>query len=237
MSRLADIIRFYELLTDLGRKLGGTRRLADCDGRMQWPARGVYFFFEAGEQRTDSGTGPRVVRVGTHALTATSHSTLWNRLVQHRGFVRGSFAGGGNHRGSVFRKHVGYAIARQEQLNVPTWGDGASASHAVRRREHPLECRVSQYLRSMPFLWLDISDASADGRRTRGYLESSSIGLLSNAGKLETAEAIDPPSSLWLGRLCKNEKVVASGLWNSDHVLDECDPGFLGVLEQCIKRV
>ena len=37
---------------------------------MKWPARGVYFFREAGESRSDTGEGLRVVRVGTHALKA-----------------------------------------------------------------------------------------------------------------------------------------------------------------------
>jgi hypothetical protein len=55
----------------------------------------VYFFREAGETRCDSGNGPRIVRVGTHALKAGSSTKLWTRLSQHRG----KSAGGGNHRG------------------------------------------------------------------------------------------------------------------------------------------
>jgi hypothetical protein len=34
---------------------------------MVWLQRGVYFFMEGGEHRTDSGEGLRIVRVGTHA--------------------------------------------------------------------------------------------------------------------------------------------------------------------------
>ena len=89
----ADLDRFYALLARLEQAIGGTRTLADCHGRMGWPTRGVYFFFEPGEQRRNGA--PRVTRVGTHALTATSKATLWGRLAQHRG--RGS--GGGDHRG------------------------------------------------------------------------------------------------------------------------------------------
>ena len=92
--------RLYELLGDLRSRLGGARTLASCTGRMDWPARGVYLFFEPGEMRRD-GT-PRVVRVGTHALTVGSRTTLWQRLSQHRGYLSGRWAGGGNHRGSVF---------------------------------------------------------------------------------------------------------------------------------------
>jgi hypothetical protein len=85
MDMHADLIRFYEALGSLEGHLGGKRTLAGCDGRMSWPARGVYFFFEPGEVRSDTGMGPRVVRVGTHALTASSRSSLWQRLSQHRG--------------------------------------------------------------------------------------------------------------------------------------------------------
>ena len=45
--------RFYDLLSILQGGMGGTRRLCDCTGKMPWPERGVYFFFEAGELRAD----------------------------------------------------------------------------------------------------------------------------------------------------------------------------------------
>src|SRR5687768_355388 len=64
MRRRDDLVRFYGLLTHLEDSLRGTRKLADCNGRMKWPERGMYFFMEEGEQRTDSGTGLRIVRVG-----------------------------------------------------------------------------------------------------------------------------------------------------------------------------
>lgn len=48
-----DLDRFYELLRRLEAVVGGTRTLAACDGRMGWPTRGVYFFFEPGETRPD----------------------------------------------------------------------------------------------------------------------------------------------------------------------------------------
>jgi len=57
----------------------------NCSGRLTWPYRGVYFFRESGENRVDTGPGPRVVRVGTHALKAGSATELWTRLPQHKG--------------------------------------------------------------------------------------------------------------------------------------------------------
>jgi hypothetical protein len=82
-ARLEDLVRFYAILDALERKIGGRRLLCECTGKMDWPQRGVYFFMEEGEHRTDSGPGSRIVRVGTHALTATSKTTLWKRLSQH----------------------------------------------------------------------------------------------------------------------------------------------------------
>lgn len=85
MSRTVDLERFYKLLMNgLRGRLHGCRSLADCNGKLDWPRRGLYFFTEQGEMRADNSY-PRVVRVGTHALTATSKTTLWKRLAQHRG--------------------------------------------------------------------------------------------------------------------------------------------------------
>lgn len=49
MSQIgSNIRRFYEILGQL-RGTINTRYLKDCDGKMGWPKRGVYFFFEDGE--------------------------------------------------------------------------------------------------------------------------------------------------------------------------------------------
>jgi hypothetical protein len=74
----SDADAFYRILDQLAAKLGGPRYLADCTGRSGCPPRGLYFFFEDGEDRADGNR--RVVRVGTHALTETSKATLWGRL-------------------------------------------------------------------------------------------------------------------------------------------------------------
>jgi hypothetical protein len=55
-----------------------------------WPARGVYFFPEEGEVRTETGGCPRIVCVGTHALKDGSGTKLWRRLSQHRGQASGN---------------------------------------------------------------------------------------------------------------------------------------------------
>jgi hypothetical protein len=70
MIRCADLMRFYGLLGRLSDVVGGARALSSLRNYSDWPRLGVYFFFEPGEVRQDSGEGPRVVRVGTHALAS-----------------------------------------------------------------------------------------------------------------------------------------------------------------------
>ena len=117
MRRIGDLERFYAILEDLSETTGGARLLSACTGRMDWPIRGIYFFQESGEIRTDTGSGPRIVRVGTHALKSGSRTTLWNRLAQHKGPAK---TGGGNHRGSIFRLIVGTALMNDNEHTVPT---------------------------------------------------------------------------------------------------------------------
>jgi hypothetical protein len=105
MSRTDDLNRFYYHLEHIRRQEGGFRYLRDSTGKSGWPKRGMYFFFEEGERR-DGSDALRVIRVGTHALTDTSKTTLWNRLSTHKGQTNGR----GNHRGSIFRKRIGQAL-------------------------------------------------------------------------------------------------------------------------------
>lgn len=238
MARLHDLGRFYGLLSELESRLGGKRCLSDCSGRMQWPTRGVYFFFEPGEHRTDSGSGPRVVRVGTHALTASSKSTLWGRLSQHRGTGKRA---GGNHRGSIFRLLVGEALkSRARQSHPPSWGVGGDPGKAatqfgctreeVKVHEQELEASVSRYIGAMPFLWVPIDDAPGPDSK-RGLIERNSIALLSNWEKAP----LDPPSASWLGSFSLHERVRKSGLWNNNHVEETYNPIFLGVFEHLVE--
>ena len=44
----ACLDRFYDLLARLEKVNGGKRQLVGCHGQMDWPKRGVYFFFEDG---------------------------------------------------------------------------------------------------------------------------------------------------------------------------------------------
>lgn len=224
--------RFYEVLNDLRCRLGGHRRLRDCDARSGWPVQGVYFFFEEGESRAD-GVTPRVVRVGTHAVASGSRRTLWNRLKQHKGRGRAGDVGPGNHRGSVFRRHLGQALLQAGQARVDvreTWGRGNVTTRALREAERALELQVSERICAMPVLWVDVPGL-AGPQSARARLERNAIGLLSTVGRLDT------PSASWLGRHSPTCQIRESGLWNVDHVGGTWDAGFIDELEHFAGRM
>jgi hypothetical protein len=229
-DRLHDLSRFYQIVDQIELRHRGTRQLIESHGRMSWPGRGVYFFFEAGETRSDDDAKSRVVRVGTHALKPSSATSLWRRLSRHKGTHSN---GGGNHRGSIFRLLIGDAMMRRSPENVcPTWGQGASAPADVRASEQQLERLVSAYIGSMPFLCLSVEDEPGPDS-LRGFIERNAIGLLSNYHRIH----LDPTSSGWLGRLSSREQVRASGLWNNHHVDKQHDPKFLDVMEHLMRKI
>ncbi|SMB85151.1 hypothetical protein [Deinococcus hopiensis] len=219
------IRHFYTLLDDLEQRLGGRRLLKDCTSK-GWPHRGVYFFFEPGEQRTVTGEGARVVRIGTHAVSANSKTSLWNRLSQHKGKVRD---GGGNHRGSIFRSHVGSALLARDGLTLATWGIGSSAGQTVKQAEHEHEQRVSQTLGQFGVLWLSVGDAPGKDSE-RAFVEQNAIALLNNVNA-----GTDPGSETWLGRQAQAPAIRRSALWNVRHVDDRVDPEFLSVFERLVR--
>jgi hypothetical protein len=229
-TRQAHLDQFYRLLTGLAAREHGPRRLAHCTGRDGWPQHGVYFFFEDGQTRLDGS--PRVVRVGTHALTPAARSTLWGRLRQHRGRLAGRNPGGGNHRASIFRGHVGTALIARDQL-----GSGLLESWTARHHdpahapaELQLEREVSQHIGAMPFLWAAVPD-SDDGISDRAYIERNSIALLSCA-----AGSPDRPCPGWLGHHAASSNLRRSGLWNSRHVDETYQPAFLELLASLISN-
>jgi len=56
-ERLEDLVRFYLILDRLERNIGGTRTLADCRGRMDWPER---VFISSGNRMKTGRTQVRV---------------------------------------------------------------------------------------------------------------------------------------------------------------------------------
>jgi hypothetical protein len=214
-----DLERFYAILSRLEKHSGQGRKLSECTARWPWPSRGVYFFREPGEGRRERPDVMRVVRVGTHALRLRSRSTLWGRLRAHRGPT-----GGGNHRASIFRLHVGAALLARDGLSLSTWGGGTSASKEIRLVEADHEGRVSEHIGRMSVLWLDILDDPGP-KSVRSSIERNAISLLSNR-----LHPTDAPNATWLGRHSPDERIRRSGLWNLDHVNDSHDVAFLELM-------
>lgn len=233
-KRGADLVRFYRLLMELEPLSGGLRRLAASHAEERWPRRGVVWFFEKGERRTDSGEGLRVVRVATHALKPGLNSTLWDRLLQDRE---------GAHRTSAFRTLVGLALREAMGNGEPaSWGRGPNAATGARearvdpaaaeRQEAALEQAVSLYVGHMPFLFLAVGDEPGPHSH-RAFIEKNSIALLSNYAR----PPLDAPSAAWLGRRCGREKVRQAGLWGTQYVDDAYDPSFLDALKTWIDEM
>ena len=206
-DRVKDTERFYKLIKQLEERVGGRRRLKDCHWNMGWPERGVYFFFEDGETRSDSQHDLRVVRVGTHAVNANSKSHLWNRLYEHK-------QDGGR---SVFRDHVNAALKNR-----------ASGSSIERPHNHS-RC-ISRYIGDMSFLWVNVDGDG--GHLLRRKIEKNAIALLS----CRTKGAVDKPSSAWLGYCSSNDAVKRSGLWNVQHTGSSYVRGFLDLFKSCIDQ-
>jgi len=231
VTRTEDEARFYNEVGRLARALGGPRQLAGSSALDGWPRHGLYLFFEEGEVCRDGS--PRLTRIGTHALRQQSKATLWGRLAQHRGHVGGRNPGGGSHRGSIFRLHVGAALIDRDALPCGLQQSWLSPKrHPVwALQEDDVERAVSLYIGRMPFVWLAIP-TNLDGSNDRGYIERNAIGLLSvlSGGR-------ERPSQDWLGLRAQNSKIAASGLWNVNHVEEGYDPLFLEHFARLIDRM
>lgn len=222
LDRREHLDQFYELLDRLAEGAIGPIRLSETDGYLDWPDRGVYFVFEPGEYR-DSEERKRVVRVGTHAVSSGSGATLWNRLRTHRG----TEAGSGNHRSSIFRLHLGEALMERDGFSVPTWAN-ETVPDQIPTAEANLEETVTERLGEMEVICVEIDDEPGPDS-DRAYVEQQAIALLSGY-----QEPADKPGDDWLGHHSTRESIRKSGLWNVDHVEEEYDPQFIDVFERYV---
>jgi len=232
MSRRSDLDRLYDLFDQLEENVGGMYRLKDCTGYMDWPDRGVYFFFAKNETR-ESTNQVLLTRIGTHAVSSGSGTSLWNRLRTHRGANSGTYEGGGNHRGSVFRKRVGEAMIERDSLHdeYQHWGEGSSADRDRRLAELQHERRVSEYIRDLPFLWVKVDDEPGPDS-DRAYIERNTIALVSNYQK----DSLDPRGDDWLGRDSPRHEISESGLWNINHIGEQYSTAFLNRLADAVEE-
>lgn len=224
-SLKTEVKRFYEIMERLWVAQQSGRRIADLTGKQAWPERGVYFVTGA-VSADHTRSIPRIIRVGTHAVSIGSRTTLWNRISTHRGTVDG----GGSHRSSIFRSHVGRALMNSEphQDWPENWAQGQSAPKSVLETEVDLEQKVSRTIGEMRLLWLQVSDIAGPSS-DRAYLERNAIGLLSRSVLLSPSLGGD-----WLGNFSDDWRIAASGLWNLNHLFIRPDPSFLDVLERYV---
>lgn len=232
---------FYSELGTLAEQTGGPFYLNDCDGHQNWPTRGIYVFFSPD---TDPAIDPvqewHISRIGTVGDSAGSSSSLWERLRQHRGNVSGKYGeGGGNHRGSIMRKHIGRAIIENEGLHDahPHWGTAHRNlpddidTESLREQEHSLEQRVSDYIRSLPFVVIDIpGEPGPDCDRVR--IEKNLIALVSHARRTRPRLMRDG----WIGHASPKPEIHKTGLWNIHHVSAMFTNSIVGELEPYIKQ-
>jgi len=225
-KRRAAIARSYGMFAHLAKGIG-LHPLRDILTE-QLPKQGVYFFFDDDEPTKFSTTVPRLVRVGTHGVSAGSVATLRNRLRTHLG----TRAGAGNHRASVFRLHVGRAIIERDRLQqrYPNWGKGQSASKNITELEAPLESMVSDYIGNLRVLFIPVLDTAGTGSM-RATIERQFISMFT-----EGVCAIEESSLRWLGRFSDKLSIKHSGLWNVRDVGSEYDLKFIPLLDGLLRR-
>jgi uncharacterized protein DUF6884 len=187
------------------------------------PAAGIYLFFDPKEPRLRDINQLRAVRVGTHGVASGSKASLRDRLRTHLGTA----SGGGNHRSSIFRLHVGRSlISAGRAKNVGSWGTNEYPnSDRLRRAEAFLEAEVSDYIGNLMVAVLEVPGPSSRDN-DRAYLEQNLIALFSNRYL-----PLDPPSHRWLGRHSDKEEIRRSALWNVNHTGQNFDRRFLEMLD------
>jgi len=223
----SDIEIFYQLLGKLEKGLGGKKNVSDLNGKSNIPSKGVYFFFEAGEVRANDKSILRVIRVGTHAVSKGSKASLWQRIKTHKGTINGR----GNHRGSIFRLHVGNSILNKtNRLKFfPSWGIGQTGTTKDRQIEESIEKEVSSYISNLKLLWVEINDASGP-QSDRAFIEKNAIALLT-ANK----PTKDLPATNWIGKFSPKECIRDTGLWNINYVGGDYDPSFIEIFTTYVK--
>lgn len=186
------------------RENGKTFLLRDLSSQ-DLPDKGVYIFVDNSEKNRWGSAG-RIVRIGTHAVSEGSKSLLRTRLRSHLGNQDGS----GNHRGSIFRLHIGASLLASEQLHhrAKNWGNAGSASSQIKKGESWLEMKVSDYIQALEVIVVRIED-EASKFSLRAKAERQLIALLTEKGL-----PLEKPGSEWLGRFSDRDAVVQSGIWN-----------------------
>jgi hypothetical protein len=173
------IERIYEVLGNLATKKinNGYKTLAEPIPKLYLQA-GLYFFFDHNIQRIN-GIGNKVVRIGISGENGN------NRLGLHKN---------GNIESSIFRKHVGRALANSNNGIID-------------------DIQISNYIHKLPYLFLPVLN-----NIQLHNLEKNLIQIISNYNQ---SYQIDIPPNNWLGYQQGpniNPAISSSHLWNVHYV-------------------
>lgn len=216
-TRIRDLGLMYSWIEEQRRK-GGVFPFRSL-GTQAVPKRGVYVFLDKREPNF-LGVKPRIVRIGTHAVSFGSKATLRGRLRNHLGPAHEI----GNHRGSIFRLHVGRAMleAATGHVSLPSWGEGQDASPDTKALEAEHELAVSRYLQELEVALIHVDDEPGKDS-LRASVEAQLIALCS-----EAMRPIDCPTADWLGLKSLVAPIRQSGLWNIRGVGGKYEPARVG---------
>lgn len=182
----------------------------------EFPASGIFFLYEEGETLLHGNGAPRVVFVGSHR----GAGNLWSRVNEH--FLQGHELDDFDRNQSkpsdrsIFRKNIGRALLNKgndpylAMWNICFIKRENRERHAENRnmeKEHELEREITKILQgkfSLRFVGLE-----EEGNRTGS--DSLKARLIGTLAQCPTC----CPSSGWLGRNSPDERIAASGLWQT----------------------
>ncbi len=181
-EKVVEIYNLLERIPEIGFK----------SNKADLPLNGVYFAYEASESVNIGGNMfRRVVRIGSHL----GQGNLFNRIRSHYGQVNSLKGNSGR---SVFRKLIGAAIIKRENIGEVKLHDWLEET-----TPEEIEHKVSKYLRdNVTFRCIAI-----EKKDERLEVESYLISLFA---RIEPGKQ----SPGWLGNDSHCPKVRAYGIWN-----------------------
>ena len=149
-----------------------------CSDFTKIPKNGVYIMFENGETAHPCDFNERIVRIGINK----QQDRLPRRLKSHYN---------GTVHTSVFRKHIGTAIAERDGIAV----------------DKVTEQQISDYIRkNITFVVIEVND-----KKKRKELEKALIATVAQCPECNASDK-------WLGKYCAAPKIRNGKLWNVEHL-------------------
>lgn len=149
-----------------------------CSDFTKIPKNGVYIMFENGETAHPYDLNERIVRIGINE----QQDRLPQRLKSHYD---------GTIHTSVFRKHIGTAIAERDGITV----------------DKVTEQQISDYIRkNITFAVIEVNN-----KKEREEMEKALIATVAQCPECKASDK-------WLGKYCAAPKIRNGKLWNVEYV-------------------